>query len=194
LNLKNKMILDRDILVPVVLYSTINTLDYLSEVDMTKIIISLCALLTVFVSFFLFSFSPYVYALIIAGGALAIIGSLRSDDLARTSLVALDLLFMLLIMVVYRNTLVPETMEFYVFFVAISLLIGGVEQVLFANKKMHPVLGLIFTVFFWIPLAVPIYFIVESKMGQTGGIAVLVVLFLIVVRDIFRRKKSSFSG
>ncbi|HRW34851.1 MAG TPA: hypothetical protein P5107_07330 [Thermotogota bacterium] len=193
MNLKNKMILDRDILVPVVLYSTINTLDYLSEVDMTKIIISLCALLTVFVSFFLFSFSPYVYALIIAGGALAIIGSLRSDDVARTSLVALDLLFMLLIMVVYRNTLVPETMEFYVFFVAISLLIGGVEQVLFANKKMHPVLGLIFTVFFWIPLAVPIYFIVESKMGQTGGIAVLVVLFLIVVRDIFRRKKSSFS-
>ena len=187
------MILDRDILVPVVLYSTINTLDYLSEVDMTKIIISLCALLTVFVSFFLFSFSPYVYALIIAGGALAIIGSLRSDDVARTSLVALDLLFMLLIMVVYRNTLVPETMEFYVFFVAISLLIGGVEQVLFANKKMHPVLGLIFTVFFWTPLAVPIYFIVESKMGQTGGIAVLIVLFLIVVRDIFRRKKSSFS-
>lgn len=158
---------------------------------MTKIILSLCAILTVFLTFFLFSFQGYVNGLIVAGAALAILASIRSEDMSRTSLIALDLLFMLLIMVVYRNTLTLETMEFYIFFIDISLLIGSVEMILFAKRKMHPVLGLLFTVLFWAPLAVPIFFIVENKLGTIGGVAVVVVLFLIAVRDIFRRKREN---
>ena len=160
---------------------------------MTKIIISLCAILTVFLTFFLFSFQAYVIAMIIAGASLAIIGSIRNDDISRTSLIALDLLFLLLIMVIYRNSLAMETMEFYVFFIAVSLLVGSSEQILFAKKRMHPALGLFFTVFFWAPLSVPVFFIVESKMGTTGGVVVVIVLFLIAVRDIFRRKKENFT-
>lgn len=163
------------------------------EVTMSKIIISLCAILTVFLTFFLFNFEIYVIALIIAGACLAIIASIRTDDVSRTSLLALDLLFMLLIMVVYRNTLVVATMEFYVFFIGLSLLIGSLEQILFANKRMHPALGLFFTVFFWAPLSVPIFFIVENKLGTTGGVVVVIVLFLIAVRDIYRRKKENFT-
>jgi|SRR6056297_322267 len=160
---------------------------------MTKIIIALCAILTIFLTFFLFSFQGYVIALIIVGAGLAIIASIRTDDVSRTSLIALDLLFMLLIMVVYRNTLAMATLEFYIFFIALSLLVGSLEQILFANKRMHPVLGLFFTVFFWAPLAIPIFFIVENKLGTTGGVAVVIVLFLIAVRDIFRRKKETLS-
>jgi len=66
-----------------------------------------------------------------------------------------------------------------------------VEMILFAKRKMHPVLGLLFTVLFWAPLAVPIFFIVENKLGTIGGVAVVVVLFLIAVRDIFRRKREN---
>ena len=160
---------------------------------MTKIIISLCAIMTVFLTFFLFSFTTYVIGLIIVGAGLAIIASFRSDDVSRTSLIALDLLFMLLIMVVFRNTLAMATLEFYVFFIGISLIIGSVEMILFSGRKMHPALGLLFTVFFWAPLAIPIFFIVENKMGTTGGVVVVMVLFLIAVRDIFRRKKENLN-
>ncbi len=157
---------------------------------MTKIVISLCAILTVFLTFFLFNFQPYVIGLIIIGAGLAIFASIRSEDVSRISLIALDLLFMLLIMVVYRNTLTMATMEFYVFFIGISLLIGSIEMVLFANRKMHPAVGLFFTVLFWAPLAIPVFFIVENKLGTTGGVLVVIGLFLIAVRDIFRRKKT----
>src|SRR6056297_3139378 len=146
---------------------------------MTKIILSLCAILTVFLTFFLFSFQGYVNGLIVAGAALAVLASLRSDEVSRTSLIALDLLFMLLIMVVYRNSLALETMEFYIFFVGLSLLIGSVEMLLFAKRKMHPALGLLFTVLFWAPLSVPVFFIVENKLGTIGGVVVVIVLFVI---------------
>ena len=160
---------------------------------MTKIILSLCAILTVFLTFFLFNFPGYVNGLIVAGAALAILASFRSEDMSRTSLIALDLLFMLLIMVVYRNTLALETMAFYIFFIGISLLMGSLEMLLFAKRPMHPALGLFFTVLFWAPLSVPIFFIVDNKLGTLGGVAVVIVLFFIAVRDIYRRKKENIT-
>ncbi len=159
---------------------------------MTKIIIALCSLLIVFLSFYLFSFSISVYAAIIVAAALSVLASLRSDDTSRISLIALDLLFMLLIMVVFKNTLIEQTIELYILFISVSLIFGSAETIIFHNKRMHPALGLLFTVFFWAPLSIPVFFIVENKLGTLGGVAVVVVLFLIAVRDIFRRKKETF--
>jgi hypothetical protein len=83
-------------------------------------------------------------------------------------------------------------MELFVLFISVSLGIGSIDTLLFQGKKIHPMLGLVFTLFFWAPLSIPIYYIVERKMGSVGGTVVLIALFAIVVRDLFRRKKEKF--
>jgi hypothetical protein len=157
---------------------------------MTKIIIALGGALTIALSFILFSFSTTVTVAIVASIGLAILASLRSENLSQVSLLALDLLFMLLVMVVFKETF-AESMELFMLFVSVSLAVGSVDTLFFHGKKIHPMLGLVFTLFFWAPLSVPIYYIVERKMGEIGGIVVLIALFVIVVRDIFRRKKEN---
>ncbi len=155
---------------------------------MTKIIIAAGGILTVVLSFIIFSFPLYISGVIIGGIALGLLGVFRADDLSKEALIALDVLFMLLIMIVFSRTWVPETIELFMVFISVSMISGGVESIIFANKKMNPALGLLFTVLFWMPLSVPVYFLVERKMGVLGGVIVLAVLFLIVVRDIYRRK------
>jgi len=155
---------------------------------MTKIIIAAGGLLTVVLSFIMFSFPLYISAVIIAGISLGLLGVFRADDLSKEALIALDVLFMLLIIIVFSRTWVPETLELFMAFISVSMISGGLESIIFANKKMNPALGLLFTVLFWMPLSVPVYFLVERKMGLLGGVIVLAVLFLIVVRDIYRRK------
>ncbi len=160
---------------------------------MTKIIIALGGALTIALSFILFSFSTTVTVAIVASIGLAILASLRSENLSQVSLLALDLLFMLLVMVVFKETF-AESMELFMLFVSVSLAVGSVDTLFFHGKKIHPMLGLVFTLFFWAPLSVPIYYIVERKMGEIGGIVVLIALFVIVVRDIFRRKKENLEA
>lgn len=157
---------------------------------MTKIIIALGGALTVALSFILFSFGTGVTAALVAAVGLSVLASLRSENISQVSLLALDLLFLLLVMVVFRESF-AESMELFILFISVSLIIGSIDTLVFQGRKVHPMLGLIFTLFFWAPLSVPIYYIVERKMGEIGGIAVLAVLFLIVVRDIFRRKKET---
>lgn len=160
---------------------------------MTKIIIALGGALTIALSFILFSFSTTVTVAIVASIGLAILASLRSENLSQVSLLALDLLFMLLVMVVFKETF-AESMELFMLFVSVSLAVGSVDTLFFHGKKIHTMLGLVFTLFFWAPLSVPIYYIVERKMGEIGGIVVLIALFVIVVRDIFRRKKENLEA
>jgi len=127
-------------------------------------------------------------------GLLAIGGVLREQNLSQQTLLALDLLFMLLVLVIFslNGRWTPDETGFFLFFFAVSLAAGSLEGLLFGNRKEPPALGLLWIVLFWAPLAVPVFYIVYPKGQWIGSFAALAVLFVIAVRDLTRRKKEKF--
>ncbi len=149
------------------------------------IVISLLMLLV-------FSYSLNITYLVVGAAVLSILAVLRDSNTAKQSLIALDLLFMILILLVLgmNGKWEPGTIELFLFFISISSIVGSVESIVFSARKTHPFLNLIFTVFFWAPLAIPIYYIILPKGGPVVGIVAVGLLMFIVYRDIRRRKKS----
>jgi FtsH-binding integral membrane protein len=141
-----------------------------------------------------FKYPPEIITLVCFGSGLAIAGTLRETRVSQATLLTLDILFMLLIIGVFStsNSWPSESIGLFLTFLSISAITGGIESILFSSKKIHPAVGLFFTVLFWAPIAVPVYFIVENKLGTIGGAVSIAVLLIIVIRDLQRRKKEKF--
>lgn len=138
-----------------------------------------------------FSYPLNITILVVVASLLSVFAVLRDENSSKQVLIALDLLFMLLILLVLgmNGQWEKDSINLFLLFISVSSLAGSLESIIFANRKRNPFLNLIFTVLFWAPLAIPIYYIISPKGGSIGGIAGVAILLVIVFRDIKRRKK-----
>jgi len=160
-----------------------------------KLITTACGVVLCLLVIVVFKYPAETATLVCFGSALAIFGTLREKSMPQASVLTLNLLFMLLIIGVFgtSGTWSLENISLFLTFLSVSAIAGGIESILFSSKKIHPAAGLLFTVLFWAPVAVPVYFIIQNKLGTTGGAVGLVVLLIIVIRDLQRRKKEKFN-
>jgi len=158
---------------------------------MRQIVSIVLPVLLLFLLFFVFHHPFGTAWLVVAAILLAIPAFLLGREDGKKLLMTLNILFMLLILVLFTlNKKWDQTsIAFFLNCLSVSLLFAGVELLLFSKMKRHPFLELLFLLGFWTPIAIPMFFIGQQAFGLTGGILVVAALFMIVVRDMVKRKK-----
>ena len=153
--------------------------------------ILLSALLLFLLGFVFVHPLPTVWLVFVAV-PLAVVALLLSRDDAKKLLVTLNILFMLLILVLFtlNNKWDQASIALFLNCLSISLLFASAELIIFLKIKRRPFVDLLFLIGFWTPIAIPVFFIGQRTFGLPGGILLLAALFIIVVREMFKRKKA----
>ncbi len=159
---------------------------------MRQIASILLSVLLLFLLIFVFHHPFGTVWLVFVAVLLAIPAFFLGRDDAKKLLMTLDILFMLLILILFSLNKKWDQASIALFLncLSVSLLFAGTEILLLFKVKRHPFLELCFLLGFWMPVSIPMFYIGQQAFGLPGGILVVAALFMIVVRDMVRRKKA----
>ncbi len=148
----------------------------------------------IFILFLVFVFQYPLWLSGISGIAIifAFLASCRAKQGSQPiTLVTVTLFFSLLLLLVF-GTRSEWTQEHIVLFISLlmaSTFFGALEILLFHRRKQFPAFTLLFMLFFWMPIVFVVFMLLQNRFGLEGGLAITSVLLVIVIRDVFRRKK-----